>query len=146
MSSNSNSKSNSSSAGSEGVLEQPTEDWLNVMERHRHRYEVNPAKVAQLEAAGLFFTGRDDSGERMEIAEISRADHPFYFGVQFHPEFKSRPNRPSPPFFAFACAVAGLAGEIQRAGVMFQRHEARIRENILRSPMKKRPRTGSGSL
>jgi CTP synthase len=65
------------------------------MERHRHRYEVNPAFVQTIEkdGEGLLFTGRDDQGERMEIAELSRAVHPFYFGTQFHPEFKSRPNR-----------------------------------------------------
>ena len=118
----------------------PDDDWWNVLERHRHRYEVNPAKVEQLEAAGLFFTGRDDTGQRMEIAEISREVHPFYFGVQFHPEFKSKPNRPSPPFFAFASVVAGFNADMARAGLMFQHHEASIRDNILKSPAKKRPR------
>jgi len=127
-----------------GALAQPTDDWWHVMERHRHRYEVSPARVSDFENAGLYFTGRDEKGERMEIAEISRDTHPFYFGVQFHPEFKSRPNRPSPPFFAFACVVAGLGTELHRAGVMFQRHEAAIRDNKLRSP-KKRPRSGSFS-
>lgn len=73
----------------------------SVMERHRHRYEINPDTVARIEEQGLFFTGKDESGTRMEIAELPRSKHPFYFAVQFHPEFKSRPNRPSPPFFAF---------------------------------------------
>nr|CAB3466148.1 unnamed protein product [Digitaria exilis] len=68
----------------------------HVDERHRHRYEVNPSFVPMLEKAGLHFVGCDKSGNRMEIVELQ--DHPFYVGVQFHPEFKSRPRRPSPPF------------------------------------------------
>ncbi|KAL0420095.1 UNVERIFIED_CONTAM: CTP synthase [Sesamum radiatum] len=67
-----------------------------VDERHRHRYEVNPDMVSILEESGLKFVGKDETGKRMEIVEL--ADHPFYVGVQFHPEFKSRPGRPSPPF------------------------------------------------
>jgi CTP synthase (UTP-ammonia lyase) len=135
---------NKSNAGS--AYSVPNDEWWHVLERHRHRYEVNPARVEELEAAGLYFTGRDDSGERMEIAEVSRAVHPFYFGVQFHPEFKSKPNRPSPPFFAFACAAAGLGSEMNRAGLLFQAHEAAIRDNINKSPSKKRARSGSFSI
>ncbi|CAA0828254.1 CTP synthase family protein, partial [Striga hermonthica] len=67
-----------------------------VDERHRHRYEVNPDMVSILEKSGLKFVGKDESGKRMEILELK--DHPFYVGVQFHPEFKSRPGKPSPPF------------------------------------------------
>ncbi|KAL6515938.1 hypothetical protein OROGR_019243 [Orobanche gracilis] len=67
-----------------------------VDERHRHRYEVNPDMVSTLEQSGLKFVGKDESGKRMEILEL--ADHPFYVGVQFHPEFKSGPGRPSPLF------------------------------------------------
>ncbi|GFZ19361.1 CTP synthase family protein [Actinidia rufa] len=67
-----------------------------VEERHRHRYEVNPDMISMLEEAGLTFVGKDESGKRMEILELP--SHPFYVGVQFHPEFKSRPGRPSAPF------------------------------------------------
>ncbi|XP_059656198.1 uncharacterized protein LOC132303108 isoform X2 [Cornus florida] len=67
-----------------------------IDERHRHRYEVNPDMVAQLENAGLSFTGKDESGQRMEIIELPK--HPYFVGVQFHPEFKSRPGKPSPLF------------------------------------------------
>ncbi|WP_049901065.1 CTP synthase [Halococcus agarilyticus] len=63
-------------------------------ERHRHRYEVNPEYIDRLEEAGLHFSGR--ANNRMEILEL--ADHPFFFGTQFHPEFRSRPGRASPPF------------------------------------------------
>ena len=81
-----------------------------LSERHRHRYEVNPALVPALEAAGLNLTGRDESGERMEIAELPRSVHPFYMGVQYHPEFKSRPLAPSPPFYGLLLAATGQLG------------------------------------
>ncbi|XP_075490495.1 uncharacterized protein LOC142529023 [Primulina tabacum] len=76
-----------------------------VDERHRHRYEVNPEMVDILEESGLKFVGRDETGKRMEIMEFS--DHPFYVGVQFHPEFKSRPGRPSAVFLGFVMAAVG---------------------------------------
>ncbi len=63
-------------------------------ERHRHRYEVNPEYIDALESEGLVFSGR--AGNRMEILELP--GHPFFFGTQFHPEFRSRPGRASPPF------------------------------------------------
>ena len=66
-------------------------DQPSVEERHRHRYEVNPAKVEHFAPKGLHFTGHDTEGERMEILELD--DHPFFFGVQYHPEFMSRPMR-----------------------------------------------------
>ncbi|MDI6885579.1 MAG: CTP synthase (glutamine hydrolyzing) [archaeon] len=70
-----------------------------IVERHRHRYEVNPAYIEQIEREGVIFSGTDRSGTRMEIMEIE--GHPFFFATQFHPEFKSRPNKPAPPFKAF---------------------------------------------
>jgi len=75
-----------------------------LIERHRHRYEVNPKYIPQIEAKGMKFTGRND--DRMEIAEIP--GHKFFFSSQFHPEFRSRPGRPSPPFLAFVKAALGL--------------------------------------
>lgn len=66
----------------------------SIVERHRHRYEVNPEFVERLEAFGMVFSGKNKN--RMEIAEIP--DKRFFFASQFHPEFKSRPGRPSPPF------------------------------------------------
>ena len=94
-----------------------------VMERHRHRYEVNPKYVERLEQRGLYFTGRDDKGVRMEIAELSRSTHPYYFGTQFHPEFKSRPTRPSPPFFGFVATASGRTSLFGAAGEKWQAHE-----------------------
>jgi len=70
-------------------------------ERHRHRYEVNPEYIDDLEDAGLRFSGR--SGRRMEILEFP--DHPYFLGTQFHPEFRSRPTRASPPFVGLVDAV-----------------------------------------
>jgi CTP synthase len=76
-----------------------------VLERHRHRYEVNPIFVDQIHEGGLLFVGRDEAGERMEIAELP--DHPYYVGCQFHPEFLSRPLHPSPPFLGLLLASVG---------------------------------------
>jgi len=70
-------------------------------ERHRHRYEVNPAYIEELESENMVFSGT--SGRRMEILELD--DHPFFIGTQFHPEFRSRPDRASPPFVSFLDAV-----------------------------------------
>jgi len=80
---------------------------LEVLERHRHRYEVNPEKVDAIHAGGLLFVGRDESGERMEVAELPRDSHPYYVGCQFHPEFLSRPLSPSPPFHGLILAAIG---------------------------------------
>jgi CTP synthase len=80
-----------------------------VFERHRHRYEFNNAFRERLGAAGLVFSGTSPDGRLVEIAEI--ADHPFMLGSQFHPELKSRPNRPHPLFRDFLEAAAELAGE-----------------------------------
>jgi CTP synthase len=78
-----------------------------VDERHRHRYEVNPDKAGELEDAGLRFVGKDDTGARMEITELDRDVHPFYLGTQYHPEFQSRPMKPSPPFLGLILASCG---------------------------------------
>jgi len=82
-----------------------------VSERHRHRYEVNPAFVDEIHNAGLKFVGRDESGERMEVAEISSSEHPFYVGCQYHPEFKSRPLSPSPPFHGLILASCNMLND-----------------------------------
>ncbi len=97
-----------------------------VAERHRHRYEVNPSVVADLQLAGLIFSGKDETGQRMEICEISKDTHPFMLSVQFHPEFKSRPNRPSPPFFGFVAACSGHFDRMNRAGELWQKYESSL--------------------
>ncbi|MFA4975302.1 MAG: CTP synthase [Candidatus Paceibacterota bacterium] len=72
-----------------------------ITERHRHRYEVNTAFIALLEAKGLVFSGRSPDGHLMEIAELPKSKHPFFLGTQFHPEFLARPLAPHPLFTAF---------------------------------------------
>jgi CTP synthase len=74
-----------------------------ISERHRHRYEVNTQYRAQLEEAGLSFCGMSPDGILPEIVE--RADHPWFVGVQFHPELKSRPFEPHPLFASFIAAA-----------------------------------------
>ena len=82
-----------------------------VQERHRHRFEVNNAYRDMLAEAGLVFSGLSPDGRLIEIAEL--ADHPFMIGSQFHPEFRSRPNRPHPLFNAFiAAAIARYEGAL----------------------------------
>ncbi|GMJ01332.1 CTP synthase 3 [Hibiscus trionum] len=76
-----------------------------VDERHRHRYEVNPDVIGVLEEAGLKFVGKDETGKRMEVLELP--GHPFYVGVQFHPEFKSRPGKPSALFLGLILSARG---------------------------------------
>ncbi|MDA0208210.1 MAG: CTP synthase [bacterium] len=70
-----------------------------VMERHRHRYEFNNAYWAELESAGLVVSGVNPEKNLVEMVEIQ--NHPFFIGVQFHPEFLSRPLRPHPLFMKF---------------------------------------------
>ena len=77
----------------------------HVDERHRHRYEVNPDLIEKIEEAGLRYVGKDETGERCEIMELE--GHPYFVGTQYHPEFKSRPGRPSPPFLGLLKAACG---------------------------------------
>lgn len=77
-----------------------------ISERHRHRYEVNPDFVETLTAKGLVFSATSPDGRLMEIAELPAEQHPFFVGVQFHPEFKSSPLGPHPLFVSFIKAAA----------------------------------------
>ena len=79
-----------------------------VWERHRHRYEVNPKYIPEFTSNGLKFSGRSDANRRMEILEVPSSR--FHFATQFHAEFKSRPARPSPPYFGFIQASLGSKG------------------------------------
>lgn len=88
-----------------------------IQERHRHRYEVNPKYIKQIEEKGLHFSGQDERGDRMEIVELDprlNSDHPFFLGVQYHPEFLSRPMRPSLPFVGL---VVGASDKLKRGVV-----------------------------
>jgi CTP synthase len=84
-----------------------------IQERHRHRYEFNREYEEQLKASGLRLTGETPDGAYVEICEI--ADHPWFLGCQFHPEFKSKPMEPHPLFTAFV-------------GAAYQQHMRRLAE------------------
>jgi len=77
-----------------GSLAEALYGATQISERHRHRYEVNPEYIDRLSEKGLRYTGRSPDGRRMEILELP--GHPFFIASQFHPEFKSRPQRPTP--------------------------------------------------
>jgi len=85
-------------------------EHVSIDERHRHRYEVNPEYIDRLQAAGLHFVGKDTTGERMEVVELK--DHPYFVGVQFHPEYLSRVLAPSKPFLGFVASAAGVLDEV----------------------------------
>ena len=111
--------SNGTQARTNGVQSSPKETTANgatvekvlasspliIQERHRHRYEVNPAYIETLSSNGMTFIGKDDRAERMEIMELR--DHPWYVGVQYHPEYLSRVLRPSKPYLGFVAAASG---------------------------------------
>jgi CTP synthase len=104
------------------TLFQPGSEWSRlralyagkdeILERHRHRYEVNPEYIETLEKGGLSFVGKDEAGVRMEVVEIK--DHPWFVGVQFHPEYLSRVLDPSRPYLGFVAASAGMLDEITK--------------------------------
>ncbi|MCE2463561.1 MAG: gamma-glutamyl-gamma-aminobutyrate hydrolase family protein [Dehalococcoidia bacterium] len=81
----------------------------SILERHRHRFEVNNAYREALESKGLMATGVSPNGELVEIMET--VEHPFMLGVQFHPELRSRPNRPHPLFQGFIAAAKATLRE-----------------------------------
>mgnify|MGYP000704373919 CR=1 FL=1 len=83
----------------EGTLAHEVYGADSVLERHRHRYEINKEYIPEFEKNGLIFSANSDDGKRMEILEIP--SHKFYLGVQFHPEFNSRPGFPEEAFSAF---------------------------------------------
>ena len=74
-----------------------------ISERHRHRYEFSNEFRAQMESAGLTLAGTSPDGRLVEIVELG--DHPWFVGAQFHPEFKSRPDRAHPLFFGLVEAA-----------------------------------------
>jgi len=77
-----------------------------ISERHRHRWEVNPEYIKNLESKGLVFSGKSPNSRLMEITELPENIHPFFIGTQFHPEFKSSPLKPHPLFFEFIKSAA----------------------------------------
>jgi CTP synthase len=94
----------------EGSIAREAYGAASIQERHRHRYEINPAYVPQVEAAGMVFSGKSPDGVLMEIAELPREVHPFFVGTQFHPELIARPLSPHPLFTAFLKAAQQKKG------------------------------------
>jgi CTP synthase len=86
-----------------GSLAAECYDALEISERHRHRYEVNNEYRGRFADVGVVFSGLSPDGQLVEIIEYP--DHPFFIAVQFHPELKSRPNRPHPLFNGFVAAA-----------------------------------------
>ena len=85
----------------EGTIARSAYGVKEVLERHRHRYEVSPLYIEKLEEKGLVFSGKSKDGILMEIAELPKEVHPFFLGTQFHPEFLAHPLKPHPLFNAF---------------------------------------------
>ena len=82
----------------EGTLAEKIYGTREIAERHRHRFEYNNDYKERLENAGLICSGTSPDGELVEIVELSQNEHPFFIAGQFHPELKSRPNKPAPLF------------------------------------------------
>lgn len=87
----------------EGTLAHSLYGCTLISERHRHRFEINPKYWDLLESNGLIFSGRSDDGKKIEFIEL--ANHRFFLATQAHPEFKSRPGRPSPSYLGFIKAA-----------------------------------------
>jgi CTP synthase len=85
-----------------------------ISERHRHRYEVNPAYHEAITAAGMVISGTSPDGKLVEMIELP--SHPYFVGCQFHPEFKSRPLAPHPLFAAFVRAAVERQARVAREG------------------------------
>jgi CTP synthase len=86
-----------------GTLAHRVYGTTRISERHRHRYEVNQKYLDRLTAAGLVVSGLSPDGKFVEIVEL--ADHPWFLGCQFHPEYKSRPTEPHPLFVSYIAAA-----------------------------------------
>jgi CTP synthase len=96
-----------------------------VYERHRHRYEVNNLLRKRLQSAGLTVSGTSPDDRLVETVEL--ADHPFFVASQFHPEFKSRPQRPAPLFREFVAAALTRVGEASEVG------DGRVEDIVVRA-------------
>ena len=105
-----------------------------VYERHRHRYEVNNLLRKRLQSAGLCVSGTSPDERLVEVVELE--EHPFFVASQFHPEFKSRPERPAPLFRDFiAAALAHAEGDGEQPEIRASQGGEREREEIDRSKL-----------
>ncbi len=98
-----------------GSLASDVYEATEITERHRHRFEFSNRFREPLEAAGLILSGKSPDGKLVEVVEL--ADHPWFVGCQFHPEFKSQPTRPHPLFAAFVKASIDAAEAAESGAV-----------------------------
>ena len=89
-----------------------------IMERHRHRYEVNNCLIGELEKRGLLVSGRSQDGQLVEVIELP--GHPWFLGCQFHPEFTSTPRKSHPLFIGFVKAALAHAEEHKENRDLFE--------------------------
>ena len=89
----------------EGTLAREIYGKSEIVERHRHRYEVNNQLLVELEAKGLVVSGRAPGTDLCEMIELPTAEHPWFVGCQFHPEFTSSPRNGHPLFTSFVKAA-----------------------------------------
>jgi CTP synthase len=85
-----------------------------IRERHRHRFEFTYRYRAEMEKAGLIFSGISPDKQLVEIVELKQSQHPWFLGCQFHPEFQSKPTEPNPLFAGFVRAAAAHAKEHEK--------------------------------
>lgn len=90
-----------------GTIAQKAYGKTKISERHRHRWEVNPAYIERIEKGGMIFSGKSPDGKLMEIVELPKSEHPFFLATQFHPELKSSPLKSHPLFLEFIKASIG---------------------------------------
>ncbi len=91
---------------SEGTISRNAYAKPDIQERHRHRYEFNNSYKEDFVQAGLVIAGTSPNGHLVEVVELPQTQHPWFVGVQYHPEFLSRPSRPHPLFVSFIEAAA----------------------------------------
>ena len=95
----------------EGTLAREIYGQAEIIERHRHRYEVNNRLLSELEAKGLVVAGRAPGTDLCEMVELPKDVHPWFVGCQFHPEFTSTPRHGHPLFTAFLRAAIDCRGK-----------------------------------
>lgn len=97
-----------------------------VIERHRHRYEVNAEFIPQLEQAGMHISGLSAEGDLCEMIELPQSEHPWFVACQFHPEFTSTPRNGHPLFKSYILAAISFAGQSDRTKL----HNRNVQESV----------------
>ena len=95
----------------EGTLAKEIYEKEEISERHRHRYEFNNDYREKIEKAGMKISGTSPDGLLVEMVELNKKEHPYFIAGQFHPELKSRPNKPAPLFVGLvkACRIGDVS-------------------------------------